>query len=68
MMNFERAYIEMLHGKKVRRAGWKGFWYLDKVTGKLVIHRADGFDVEDGAFSSVTVQNTLAKDWQIVKE
>ena len=35
-MNFKEAYKEMLKGKKVRRPGWKGYWWIedDKVFAK----------------------------------
>lgn len=63
---FEEAYRRMLKGQKVRRIEWKGYWYLDNVTGELVIHTANGKDITSGSFTTLTIQNTLAQDWTVV--
>lgn len=62
---FEEAYKRMLKGQKVKRIGWKGYWYIDSVTGRLTIHTADGEEITSGNFT-LTVQNTLAQDWTVI--
>ena len=66
-MNFEAAYVAMLKGCKIRRAGWLGYWYLNGVTGKLTIHLADGKEIVRGDIGQ-TIMNTLASDWEIIYE
>ena len=65
-MNFRTAYIEMLLGRKIKRPCFKGYWYIDGVTGKLVIHMADGREVTEGDIG-LSVQNSLACDWETVE-
>lgn len=67
-MSFFNAYNMMLRGYKIRRRGWKGYWFIDKITGLLVIHLASGQELHDGEFTSLTVQNTLAYDWETIEE
>lgn len=65
-MKFEQAYIEMLKGRKVKRPAFKGYWFIDAVTGKLLIHLASGEELEEGNFD-ITVKNTLAEDWEVME-
>lgn len=67
-MKFSEAYQIMLKGGRVRRAGWTGFWYINSVTGELVIRKANGEElVNDTDNLRLTVDNTLAEDWQEAK-
>lgn len=66
-MKFFDAYNQMLKGKKIKRPCFKGHWYLDGTTGDLVIQLATGESITDGKLG-LTVQNTLAEDWIVVKE
>ena len=64
-MNFKEAYEEMLKGKKVRRLGWKGYWFIED--NKIKIRLKDG-NIKFNAFTQETITNTLAEDWEVVKE
>ena len=64
-MTFKSAYLKMLEGKKIARPCFKGYWFIDGVTGLLTIHLADGKEIIEGLINH-TVKNTLADDWQVV--
>ena len=64
-MNFKEAYKEMLKGKKVRRPGWGGYWFIED--GKVKIYLKDG-NIKFNNFTQETIANTLAEDWEIVEE
>lgn len=66
-MTFKEAYIKMLEGKKIKRPHFKGYWYIDGVCGKLTIHLESGEEIIEGNLS-LTVQNTLAEDWEVIFE
>ena len=65
-MPFKEAYQKMLEGKKIARPCFKGYWFIDGITGLLVIHLADGREIIDGLLDH-TVRNTLADDWQVLE-
>lgn len=65
-MKFSEAYLEMLKGKKIKRPCFKGYWYIDGVLGKLVIHLASDEEIIEGDLN-LTVQNCMAEDWEVVK-
>jgi hypothetical protein len=60
-MNFKEAYQKMLEGKKVRRKGWEGWQYYSLIednicfAGKLIV-------------PNITVEDSLADDWEVVVE
>lgn len=62
-MNFKEAYDLMLTGKKITRPCFKGYWYIDGVSGDFKIHLADGKEISDGNLG-LTIMNTLANDWE----
>jgi len=64
-MNFKQAYEEMMRGKKVRRPGWKGYWFIED--DKIKIYLKDG-NVRFNNFNQETIVNTLADDWEVVEE
>ena len=64
-MNFKEAYKEMLKGKKVRRPSWGGYWFIED--NKIKIRLKDG-NIKFNAFTQETITNTLAEDWEVVKE
>ena len=64
-MRFEDAYICMLEGNKITRPCFKGYWYIDGVTGMLTIHLSNGKEITEGNLH-LTVQNTIANDWYVV--
>ena len=63
-MKFNEAYLEMLKGNKITRPCFKGYWYIDGVSGKVVIHLADGNEITKGDLS-LTIKNCLAEDWAV---
>lgn len=65
-MKFEQAYIEMLKGRKVKRPAFKGYWFIDAVTGKLLIHLASGEEIDTGDLD-ITARNVLAEDWEVME-
>ena len=65
-MEFTKAYIEMLHGHKVARPCFKGYWYINGVTNKLTIHLASGEEITVGDLDH-TARNAMAIDWYIVE-
>jgi hypothetical protein len=67
-MDFKTAYSKMLEGKKIRREGWVGYWYINKVTGKLTIFTAEGKTLTQSDDITITVMNTLAEDWEVVDD
>lgn len=64
-MNFASACNKMLQGYRVRRRGWRGYWYLDGDQ-SFVIHLAAGEELRSGNFTSETLWDTLADDWEVV--
>lgn len=66
-MKFQNAYVEMLKGNKIARPCFKGYWYIDGKDGDVVIHLANGTEIKEGNLS-LTIQNTLAEDWDIVND
>ena len=68
-MNFKNAYYMMLQGKKIKRPCFKGYWFINGVTGKVIIHCRDGKEITEGDFD-LTLKNVLAEDWEemIVEE
>lgn len=61
-MDFKKAYNLMLEGKRISRPCFKGYWYIDGVTGEFKIHLKDGDEITEGNLGH-TVLNTLATDW-----
>lgn len=64
-MNFKEAYKAMQEGKKVRRKGWIGYWFIEDDNVK--IHLKDG-NIKFNNFSQETITNTLEEDWEVVEE
>lgn len=64
-MNFKEAYEEMLKGKKVRRHGWKGYWWIED---DKVFAKNNSWDAPQKRFSQVDIAHTAADDWEIVEE
>lgn len=60
-MDFKEAYQKMLEGKKVKRKGWEGWQYYSLIeynicfAGKLIV-------------PNITVEDSLADDWEVVVE
>lgn len=60
-MNFKEAYQKMLEGKKVKRKGWEG-WQYYKLIGDNMYY-ANKLIVPN-----ITVEDSLADDWEVVVE
>lgn len=58
-MNFKEAYSKLLEGKKIRRKGWKDYYFLDENN----IYFANRILVE-----CICVESILADDWEVVEE
>lgn len=65
-MCFDEAYTKMLEGHKITRPCFKGYWYINGVTGKPTIHLASGEEITTGDLS-ITLPNVLAKDWIVLE-
>lgn len=65
-MDFKQAYAEMLKGKKVKRPCFEGYWFIDGYKGNFTIHCRTGEEITEGNLG-LTVLNTLATDWVVVK-
>lgn len=65
-MCFDEAYAKMLEGHKITRPCFKGYWYINGVTGKPTIHLANGEEITSGDLS-ITLPNVLAKDWIVLE-
>ena len=65
-MKFEQAYMEMLKGKKIKRPEFKGYWFIDSVSGKVVIHLANNDEITSGDLD-LTLRNSLAEDWEVTE-
>ncbi len=66
-MTFKKAYDLMKQGRKVKRPGWKGYWFIDPTTDMLTIHLASGENIIAGEFK-MTIENTLADDWVVLED
>ena len=64
-MNFKEAYKEMLKGKKVRRPGWKGYWWIED---DKVFAKNNSWDAPQKRFSQVDIAHTAADDWEVVEK
>lgn len=64
-MNFKQAYQEMLKGKKIKRPGWGGYWFIED--GKVKIKLKTG-EILENNFNEETIPNTVADDWEVVGE
>ena len=60
-MNFKEAYEEMLKGKKVRRKNWEDYKYY-------TLNENDIYFVDKLIVSNITVEDALAKDWEVVEK
>ena len=71
-MTFTDAYKEMIAGKKIRRHGFKGYWYISPETGLVTIHLAGTKanpvekDITYGKLD-ITIKNCAASDWEVVE-
>jgi hypothetical protein len=66
-MSFTDAYKEMLAGKKIRRPGFKGYWFINPENGIFAIHLANDKEINYGKLD-LTVKNCAANDWEVVDE
>lgn len=70
-MNFGQALEQLKAGKKIKRAGWGGYWemesyqlIMDEISSVMIVsHLANG-----GIAPAQAYQNDiLASDWEVVK-
>jgi hypothetical protein len=69
-MKFENAYMQMLKGKKVARPCHKGVWYyINGLDGKVYLHdNKTNTDASESDNLTLTLQSTIAEDWEIVNK
>ena len=60
-MNFKEAYQKMLEGKKVRRKDWGSGQYYSLLKDKI-------FFIDRVIVLNITVEDSLADDWEVVEE
>lgn len=60
-MNFKEAYEKMQEGKKVKRKDWEGRQYYSLI-------EDDIFFVDKLIVPNITVEDSLAEDWEIFEE
>lgn len=68
-MRFKEAFDVMVLGeRKIRREGWKGYWYWN--AGNILIVNAEGdeFLFRDTPDLSYTLRNTFEDDWEVVDD
>lgn len=64
-MTFSEAYKEMLKGKKIKRKGFKGYWFLNPETGVFTINLPNGKNIIYGKLG-LLIQNITQSDWEII--
>ena len=64
-MKFKQAYREMSKGKKIRRPGWGGYWFIEDGKVKIQLKTSE---ILENNFNEETITNTLADDWEVVEE
>lgn len=60
-MNFKEAYEKMREGKKVKRKDWEGRQYYSLI-------EDDIFFVDKLIVPNITIEDSLAEDWEIFEE
>lgn len=68
-MRFKEAFDVMVLGeRKIRREGWRGYWYWN--AGNILIVNAEGeeFLFRDTPDLSYTLRNTFEDDWEVIDD
>lgn len=68
-MKFKEAFDVMVLGeRRIRRKGWRGYWYWN--AGDILIVNAEGeeFLFRDTPDLSYTLRNTFEDDWEVIDE
>lgn len=64
-MKFKQAYREMSKGKKIRRPGWGGYWFIEDGKVKIKLKTSE---ILENNFNEESITNTFADDWEVVEE
>lgn len=64
-MKFKQAYREMSKGKKVKRPGWGGYWFIED--GKVKI-KSKTSEILENNFNEEAITNIFANDWKVIEE
>ena len=64
-MKFKQAYREMSKGKKIKRPGWGGYWFIED--GKVKI-KSKTSEILENNFNEEVITNTFADDWEIMED
>ena len=65
-MTFKEAYKAMNEGKKVKRPGFKGYYFLDPETGVLIVNTGE----ENKKYGNLNIlmKNIIKDDWEVIEE
>ena len=63
-LNSVSQALEMLKGKKIKRPGWEGYWFVENEKVKIKLKTGE---IIENDFNQETITNTLADDWEVIK-
>lgn len=73
-MNFGKAIEQLKQGKKIKRAGWGGYWFIanESIEGEVIPLALNGMIIaklKDGGYAPGTAYQAdiLAEDWDVVE-
>ena len=61
-MNFEKIFIELTKGKKIRRKNWEPLMHMKIVNGEIITYKGESFHMHSDA------KILLTKDWSLVDD
>lgn len=64
-MKFKQAYREMSKGKKIKRPGWEGYWFIEDGKVKIKLKTSE---ILENNFNEETITNIFTDDWEVVEE
>lgn len=64
-MDFRHAWLAMLDGQKVKRAGWKGYWEWEDNTIKMHLEDGRVIDILEMESVAYTFSNIAENDWVV---
>lgn len=63
-MKFKQAYREMSKGKKIKRPGWGGYWFIEDGKVKIKLKTSE---ILENNFNEETITNIFANDWEVLE-
>ena len=69
-MEFNEAYALMRAGKKVKRSGWKGYWYWSDKENTIIFHSQNGKEIDIlSVDTKAALFDTIASnDWRVAED